>query len=47
MYFLPVDITFMHLKRVTRIDHGLIVNARYDPELGFLADEPDFSNAMV
>jgi hypothetical protein len=33
--------------RITQTDHGLIINARYDPELGLLADEPDHSDALV
>ncbi|OPY38184.1 MAG: hypothetical protein A4E35_00606 [Methanoregula sp. PtaU1.Bin051] len=36
-----------NLSRISETDHGLIVNARYDPELGLLADEPDFSNTVV
>jgi hypothetical protein len=47
MYFLPMDITFMHLNRITTTDHGFIVHPRYDSELGLLLDEPDHSNAMV
>lgn len=35
------------LNRISETDHGLIVYARYDPEPGLLADEPDHSNALV
>jgi CRISPR-associated endonuclease/helicase Cas3 len=36
-----------NLNRITQTDHGLIVNARYDPELGLLADESDHSESLV
>lgn len=36
-----------NLNRITQTDHGLIVNVRYDPELGLLVDEPDHSDALV
>ncbi len=36
-----------NLNRITQTDHGLIVNARYDSELGLLVDEPDHSDALV
>jgi hypothetical protein len=35
------------LNRITPTDYGIVVNARYDPELGLLVDEPDHSNAVV
>ena len=41
MNFSLGNTTFMYLNRVARTDHGFIVNARYDPELGLLVDEPD------
>lgn len=34
-------------KHFSQTDHGLIVNARYDPELGLLIDEPDHSNDLI
>jgi CRISPR-associated endonuclease/helicase Cas3 len=36
-----------NLNRISETDHGLIVNARYDSELGLLADEPDHSDTLV
>jgi len=35
------------LNRITHTDYGVIVNARYDPELGLLVDEPDYSDVLV
>ncbi|OPY38187.1 MAG: hypothetical protein A4E35_00609 [Methanoregula sp. PtaU1.Bin051] len=35
------------LNRISETDHGIIVNARYDPELGLIADEPDHGDAMI
>jgi CRISPR-associated endonuclease/helicase Cas3 len=35
------------LNRITQTDYGLVVNARYDPDLGLLVDEPDHSDALV
>lgn len=32
---------------ITQTDHGLIVKARYDPELGLLVDEPDLRDNLV
>lgn len=32
---------------ITPTDYGLVVNARYDSELGLLVDEPDYSDALV
>jgi CRISPR-associated endonuclease/helicase Cas3 len=50
-YVLSLSLGQYHkLKTLNRIDtteHGLIVNARYDPELGLLVDEPDHGNALV
>jgi CRISPR-associated endonuclease/helicase Cas3 len=36
-----------NLNRITQTDHGIIVNARYDPEPGLLVDEPDHGDALV
>jgi CRISPR-associated endonuclease/helicase Cas3 len=36
-----------NLNRISETDHGLIVNARYDPELGLLIDKPDHGDAIV
>jgi CRISPR-associated endonuclease/helicase Cas3 len=33
--------------QITQTDHGLIVHARYDPELGLLVDEADRSDAVI
>jgi hypothetical protein len=35
------------LNRIAATEHGLIVNARYDPELGLLVDEPDHGDSLV
>ncbi len=35
------------LNRISQTEYGLIVNARYDPELGLLVDEPDHGDALV
>jgi hypothetical protein len=35
------------LNRITATEHGLIVNAWYDSELGLLVGEPDHSDAIV
>jgi CRISPR-associated endonuclease/helicase Cas3 len=35
------------LNRISETGHGLIVNARYDPELGLLADEADHGDVLV
>jgi hypothetical protein len=36
-----------NLHRITQTDHGLIVHARYDLELGLLADKPDHSDSII
>jgi hypothetical protein len=36
-----------NLNRITQTEHGLKLHARYDPELGLLADEPDHGDAVV
>ena len=36
-----------NLNRITQTDYGLFVNARYDPELGLRADEPDHGDSLV
>ena len=36
-----------NLNQITATKHGLIVNARYDSELGLLVDEPDYGDAIV
>jgi len=50
-YVLSLSLGQFHkLKKLNRIaatEHSLIVNARYDSELGLLADEPDHSDALV
>jgi CRISPR-associated endonuclease/helicase Cas3 len=50
-YVLSISLGQYHklknLNRISQTDHGLIVNARYDPELGLLIDEPDHSNDLI